>query len=77
MLCLESIIAFKKYLFHLRIPIVHSSIPPPEMTQEIASRGIGLVYEMSPPSEREALVNLLVGTLMEGRKLATCYCINY
>ena len=42
----------------------------PDITQEVASRGMGLVYEMSPPSEREALVNLLVGTLMEGRK----YC---
>ncbi len=39
-----------------------------DVTQEIASRGMGLVYEMSPPSERESLVQLLVGTLMEGKR---------
>ena len=45
-----------------------NTIEYPDVTQEVASRGMGLVYEMSPPSERETLVNLLVGTLMEGRK---------
>lgn len=44
---------------------------PTDVTQEVASRGMGLVYEMSPPSEREALVNLLVGTLVEGRRCTT------
>ncbi len=56
-------------LFYFNIPC--PLIPAPDMTQEVASRGMGLVYEMSPPSEREALVNLLVGTLMEGRRFAT------
>ncbi len=72
-LCLIEFSRKSCFIFeYIYIPNLHSLIPPPDMTQEIASRGMGLVYEMSPPSEREALVNLLVGTLMEGRRFATC-----
>jgi len=39
-----------------------------DMIQEVASRGLGLVYERSDSSQREDLVGILVGTLMEGRK---------
>ena len=50
----------------------HSSFLPSsnltDVTQEVASRGMGLVYEMSPATEKEELVKLLVGTLVEGRK---------
>ncbi len=38
------------------------------MIQEVASRGLVLVYELSDPSQKESLVDVLVGTLMEGRK---------
>ena len=34
---------------------------------------MGLVYEMSPAAEKEELVKLLVGTLMEGRKYVNLY----
>lgn len=44
------------------------------MTQEVASRGMGLVYDMSEASQKEALVGMLVGTLLEGRKYV-CVCI--
>ncbi len=37
-------------------------------TQEVASLGMGLVYEMSEEAGSEELVEMLVGTLMEGRK---------
>ena len=39
-----------------------------DITQEVASRGMGLVYDMSEASQKEALVGMLVGTLLEGRK---------
>ena len=39
-----------------------------EVTQEVAARGMGLVYDMSEAGSREELVQSLVGTLMEGRK---------
>ena len=42
--------------------------PPAEVTQEVASRGMGLVYDMSAEEGRGELVEMLVGTLMEGRK---------
>lgn len=39
-----------------------------EVTQEVASRGMGLIYELSSPAHREELVGMLVDTLMEGRR---------
>ena len=39
-----------------------------DMIQEVASRGLVLVYELSEPSQKESLVDVLVGTLMDGRK---------
>ena len=38
------------------------------MIQEVASRGLVLVYDLSEPSQKESLVDVLVGTLLEGRK---------
>ena len=38
------------------------------MIQEVASRGLVLVYELSESTQKEALVSILVGTLMEGRR---------
>ena len=44
-----------------------------DVTQEVASRGMALVYDMSEPSQKEALVGMLVGTLLEGRKYVYIY----
>ncbi|KAG0331256.1 hypothetical protein BG004_001755, partial [Podila humilis] len=41
-----------------------------EMTQEVASKGIGLVYELGDQSIRSQLVGSLVGMFGEGRKSA-------
>ena len=38
------------------------------MTQEVAARGMGLVYDMSPAEGKKELVQGLFSTLMEGRK---------
>ena len=34
---------------------------------------MSLVYDMSEASQKEALVGMLVGTLLEGRRYADCY----
>ena len=39
-----------------------------EITQDIASKGLGLVYEKCSPEQKESLVSTLVGTLTTGRK---------
>ena len=39
-----------------------------DLTQEVASKGLGLVYELGGEERREELVKLLVDTLMSGRK---------
>ncbi len=48
-----------------------------DFTQEAASHGLGVVYDLSDSSQKEELVRLLVGTLMEGRRYDVCallYC---
>ena len=39
-----------------------------ELTQEVASKGLGLVYELGGEERKEELVKLLVDTLMSGRR---------
>ncbi|KAJ3113217.1 hypothetical protein HDU96_003651, partial [Phlyctochytrium bullatum] len=41
-----------------------------EFTQEVASKGIGLVYELGDGSIKSSLVESLVSTISEGRRLA-------
>ena len=43
-------------------------LSPPEVTQEVAARGMGLTYELCDSSTKQEMVQSLVGTLMEGRK---------
>ena len=40
-----------------------------EITQEVASRGLGLTYELCDGSTKQEMVQSLLGTLMEGRRL--------
>ena len=49
-----------------------------DVVQEIASRGLGLVYDLSDSAQREGLVQLLVGAVMEGKRwllLFACTCV--
>ena len=48
-----------------------------DVTQEVASRGMSLVYDMSEASQKEALVGMLVGTLLEGRRYIYADCKLY
>ncbi len=50
----------------LRGVVMH--VPSTEVTQEVASRGMGVLYELSQGNGRDDLVKMLVETLMEGRK---------
>lgn len=48
----------------------HFSAHMLDMVQEVASHGLGVVYDLSDSAQKEELVHLLVGTLMEGRRSA-------
>ena len=43
-------------------------LTPSEITQEVASRGLGLTYDLCDGSVKQEMVQSLVGTLMEGRR---------
>ena len=43
------------------------------MVQEVASHGLGLVYDLSDSAQKKELVHLLVETLMEGRRSDIAY----
>ena len=40
----------------------------PEITQDIASKGLALVYEICSAEQKDLLVSELVGTLMTGKR---------
>ncbi|KAJ1545223.1 hypothetical protein HK096_006642, partial [Nowakowskiella sp. JEL0078] len=57
------------------LPKVHTAfssllVDRDDFTQEVASKGIGLVYELGDKSMKEELVRSLVSTFTEGKKLA-------
>jgi len=39
-----------------------------EMSQDVASKGLGLVYEMGGEADQQELVSTLVETLMTGKR---------
>lgn len=43
-------------------------LPMADIVQDIASKGLGLVYDSSEESERKVLVSNLLDQLMQGRK---------
>lgn len=48
----------------------HFFILFPDLTQEVASKGLGLVYEHGDGESKKELVSLLVDTLTNGRRWA-------
>ena len=40
----------------------------PELSQDVASKGLGLVYEMGGEADQQELVSTLVETLMTGKR---------
>ena len=45
-----------------------TSRPLPELTQDIASKGLGIVYEICGGDQKKELVSMLVDTLVSGRR---------
>lgn len=47
-----------------------SPVPPflSELSQDVASKGLGLVYEMGGEGDQQTLVSTLVETLMTGKR---------
>lgn len=43
--------------------------PAAEMTQDIVSKGLGVVYDKCSPQEKQQLVSTLVDTLTTGKRL--------
>ena len=52
------VVSVDKYLF----------LCNPDLTQEVASKGLGLVYEHGGEENKRELVSLLVDTLASGRR---------
>lgn len=55
-------------------PLSSNSFPPDssptcaELSQDVASKGLGLVYEMGGEADQQELVSTLVETLMTGKR---------
>ncbi|RIB22041.1 proteasome stabiliser-domain-containing protein [Gigaspora rosea] len=72
MLCLVKFCS-KHEVIKTALPKIHSAFSMlladrDEFTQEVASKGIGLVYELGDQNMREQLVNSLVDMLSEGKR---------
>lgn len=50
------------------IELVCTSFLHTEVTQDIASKGLGLVYDSCDEVQRKDLISNLVGTLMTGKR---------
>lgn len=50
-------------------------VPPffSELSQDVASKGLGLVYEMGGEGDQQTLVSTLVETLMTGKRCVKDY----
>lgn len=54
----------------LSFPLPHPFFFPfsSELSQDVASKGLGLVYEMGDEADQQELVSTLVETLMTGKR---------
>ncbi|EDO42544.1 predicted protein, partial [Nematostella vectensis] len=62
--------AIKENLKHIQMTFMDMLAETDDLTQEVASKGLGLVYELGGEERREELVSLLVDTLTTGRRQA-------
>ncbi|CAI8054228.1 Proteasome adapter and scaffold protein ECM29 [Geodia barretti] len=61
--------SMKNNLKRLQATFVNFLAETNEITQEVASRGLGLTYDLCDGSVKQEMVQSLVGTLMEGRRI--------
>jgi proteasome component ECM29 len=59
----------KNYLKKLQATFMNLLADTNEITQEVASRGLGLTYDLCGSSTKQEMVQSLVGTIMEGKRI--------
>ena len=70
---IKSLLTYERELFLWKYRLVVSVdkylfLCNPDLTQEVASKGLGLVYEHGGEENKRELVSLLVDTLASGRR---------
>ena len=66
---IKSIVNLGKGVYRLLVSVVkYLFLCNPDLTQEVASKGLGLVYEHGGEENKQELVSLLVDTLASGRR---------
>ena len=70
---LSRLLTYERELFLWKYRLVvsvdkHLFLCNPDLTQEVASKGLGLVYEHGGEENKQELVSLLVDTLASGRR---------
>lgn len=48
-----------------------------ELSQDVASKGLGLVYELGSEQDQQKLVSILVDTLMTGKRYCDSLCCKF
>ncbi|XP_043971020.1 proteasome adapter and scaffold protein ECM29 [Gambusia affinis] len=57
------------HLKEIQIAFISVLSDPDELSQDVASKGLGLVYEMGDEADQQELVSTLVETLMTGKRV--------
>ncbi|XP_064200970.1 proteasome adapter and scaffold protein ECM29 [Anguilla rostrata] len=58
----------KSHLKEVQSAFISSLSDPDELSQDVASKGLGLVYELGTEQDQQELVSTLVDTLMTGKR---------
>uniref|UniRef100_A0A8C5D594 Ecm29 proteasome adaptor and scaffold n=1 Tax=Gouania willdenowi TaxID=441366 RepID=A0A8C5D594_GOUWI len=56
------------HLKEIQVAFISVLSDPDELSQDVASKGLGLVYEMGDEGDQQELVSMLVETLMTGKR---------
>ncbi|CAN9510455.1 unnamed protein product [Ophioblennius macclurei] len=59
----------KSHLKEIQVAFISVLSDPDELSQDVASKGLGLVYEMGGEGDQQELVSTLVETLMTGKRV--------
>ncbi|MGH0165876.1 UNVERIFIED_CONTAM: hypothetical protein FKN15_049983 [Acipenser sinensis] len=58
----------KSHLKEIQIAFISILSDPDELSQDVASKGLGMVYELGNEQDQQELVSTLVETLMTGKR---------
>ncbi|XP_057700353.1 proteasome adapter and scaffold protein ECM29 isoform X2 [Corythoichthys intestinalis] len=59
----------KSHLKEIQVAFISVLSDPDELSQDVSSKGLGLVYEMGGEADQQELVSTLVETLMTGKRI--------